>query len=149
MLKLQLYKTYGEKETAELAQSVCKKIKPGSIVLFTGEMGAGKTAFVRGALRAYDNDSFVSSPTFALVNDYGGDPHIYHFDMYRVTDGNDLYSTGFYDYVSDNSILFVEWSENVRDYIEADFASHVIYIDIQKTDRENERVICVKGGLFS
>jgi len=78
------YVTNSEEETSLLAEKLCKNIKAGSIVLFTGEMGAGKTAFVRGALKAYNNPSFVSSPTFALVNDYGGSPKIYHFDMYRV-----------------------------------------------------------------
>ena len=145
---MQVYKTNSERETAMLAQKLCGGIGPGSIVLFSGEMGAGKTAFVRGALKAYGNPAFVSSPTFALVNDYGGSPHIYHFDMYRVNNGNDLYSTGFFDYADENSILFIEWSENVREYIEDAYSDRIINIDIQKTEDENERIITVKGGAF-
>ena len=145
---MQIFKTQSETQTSELAQTICGSIPRGSIVMFTGEMGAGKTAFVRGALKAYGNASFVSSPTFALVNDYGGDPHIYHFDMYRVTDADDLYSTGFYDYVGPDSILFIEWSENIRSYIEEYYASSIVEIHIEKTDLENERVITVKGGTF-
>ena len=131
-----------------LAASVCQRIGAGSIVLFSGEMGAGKTAFVRGALQAYGNSAFVSSPTFALVNDYGGSPHIYHFDMYRVQDADDLYSTGFFDYVREDSILFIEWSENIRSFIEDAYASNVVSIDIRKTENENERIISVSGGAF-
>ena len=140
--------THSEAETAALAQSLCKEIGAGSIVLFSGEMGAGKTAFVRGALKAYGNGAFVSSPTFALVNDYGGSPHIYHFDMYRVQNADDLYSTGFFDYVREDSILFIEWSENIRSLIEDAYASNVISIDIQKTENENERIFSVSGGAF-
>ena len=145
---MQRFVTKSEKETMCLAEKLCKSIGAGSIVLFTGEMGAGKTAFVRGALRAYGNNAHVSSPTFALVNDYGGSPHIYHFDMYRVTDENDLYSTGFFDYAGADSILFIEWSENVRQYLEAYYAPQIVTVDIQKTAKENERIITVDGGEF-
>ncbi len=145
---MQRFVSNSESETAMLAKKICARIPAGSIVLFTGEMGAGKTAFVRGALKAYGNPAFVSSPTFALVNDYGGTPHIYHFDMYRVTDENDLYSTGFFDYAGPESILFIEWSENVRDYIREYYEAHIIDIDIRKTENENERVITVSGEGF-
>ena len=142
------YVTKSESQTAALAEELCGRIPAGSIVLFTGGMGAGKTAFVRGALRAYGNPAFVSSPTFALVNDYGGTPHIYHFDMYRVADENDLYSTGFFDYAGPDSVLFIEWSENIGDYIREYYAEHIVDIDIRKTENENERVITVKGEGF-
>lgn len=142
------YITKSESETMCLAETLCRNIPGGSIVLFRGEMGAGKTAFVRGALKAYGNMAFVSSPTFALVNDYGGEPHIYHFDMYRVVTEDDLYSTGFFDYASDESVLFIEWSENIRDYIESYYGSKIIDISIDKTGSESERVITVRGGCF-
>ena len=145
---MQSFLTKSEKETAFLAETLCKQIGAGSIVLFSGEMGAGKTAFVRGALNAYGNPAFVSSPTFALVNDYGGTPHIYHFDMYRVADENDLYSTGFFDYADEESVLFIEWSEHIRPYIEAYYADRIVEINIQKTANENERIITVRGGNF-
>ena len=146
---MQKFVTHSENETMALAEALCKKIRGGSIVLFSGEMGAGKTAFVRGALHAYDNKAFVSSPTFALVNDYGGEPHIYHFDMYRVRNSDDLYSTGFYDYMGEDSILFIEWSENIRADIEDAFGCDIISIDIQKTENENERIFSVSGGPFA
>ncbi len=145
---MQKFVTHSEAETMSLAADLCQRIGAGSIVLFSGEMGAGKTAFVRGALQAYNNGAFVSSPTFALVNDYGGSPHIYHFDMYRVQDADDLYSTGFFDYVREDSILFIEWSENIRSFIEDAYASNVVSIDIRKTENENERIISISGGAF-
>ena len=116
---MQEFVTHSEAQTMSLAASVCQR-----------------------------NGAFVSSPTFALVNDYGGSPHIYHFDMYRVQDADDLYSTGFFDYVREDSILFIEWSENIRSFIEDAYASNVVSIDIRKTENENERIISVSGGAF-
>lgn len=145
---MQKYISNSEAETMALAGEICSRIKPGFLVFFSGEMGAGKTAFVRGALKAYGNPAFVSSPTFALVNDYGGAPHIYHFDMYRITDMDDLYSTGFFDYMNDDSILFVEWSENVRAFTEEYYKDRIIFIDIRKGDDPEERIITVSGGEF-
>lgn len=136
--------SHSEKETAEIACEICRRLHGGQVVAFTGGMGMGKTAFVRGALKAFGNDSFVSSPTFALVHDYGGTPHVYHFDMYRVSGADDLYSTGFYDYMNDESILFIEWSENITEELPED----AIKIEISRGEEENERFILVEGGDF-
>lgn len=133
-----------ETDTMNIAEEICRQIKKGSVVAFSGGMGMGKTAFVRGALKAYNNDSFVCSPTFSLVHDYGGNPHIYHFDMYRVTGIDDLYSTGFFDYFDDESILFIEWSENISDAL----PESTVYINIEKGENDESRVITVKGGSF-
>ena len=133
-----------EQQTGEIAETVCRSVNPGAVVAFRGGLGMGKTAFVRGALRAYGNNSFVSSPTFALVHDYGGTPHIYHFDMYRVTGWDDLYSTGFFDYLNDDSILFIEWSEN----IESALPENTVFVEIEQGDSPDDRVITVSGGDF-
>ena len=137
-----------ENDTVRLAEEICRSVGPGSLVLFTGDLGAGKTAFVRGALKAYGNPSHVSSPTFALVNDYGGSPHVYHFDLYRIRDLDDLYSTGFFDYLEDDSILFVEWSERIADAVGDYYADRIVSVDISRTGEENGRVITVKGRGF-
>lgn len=133
-----------EKETAAVAEEVCRGIGPGTVVAFRGGLGMGKTAFVRGALKAYGNDSFVSSPTFALVHDYGGTPHLYHFDMYRVNGWDDLYSTGFFDYCNDESVLFIEWSEN----IEAALPERTVFVEIAQGREPDDRVITVTGEGF-
>lgn len=137
--------SHSEKDTMNIAEEICRLIEKGSVVAFSGGMGMGKTAFVRGALKAYNNDSFVSSPTFSLVHDYGGNPHICHFDMYRVTGIDDLYSTGFFDYLDEESILFIEWSENITDAL----PENTIYINIEKGEDDESRVITVKGGRFN
>ncbi len=137
-----------EAETEALGARLAAGLPGGSVVAMYGDLGAGKTAFVRGALKAYGNPSHVSSPTFALVNDYGGSPHIYHFDLYRIRDLDDLYSTGFFDYLEDDSILFVEWSERIADAVGDYYADRIVSVDISRTGEENGRVITVKGRGF-
>ncbi len=139
-----LFKSFNENDTMSIAAEICKSIKPGTVIAFSGGMGMGKTAFVRGALRAFNNNSFVSSPTFSLVHDYGGCPHVYHFDMYRVVDLDDLYSTGFFDYLDDNSVLFIEWSENITDAL----PDNTVFIDISQGETTESRIIKVNGGVF-
>ncbi len=133
-----------ESDTFTIAQEICSNINAGTVVAFSGGMGMGKTAFVRGALKAFNNDSFVSSPTFSLVHDYGGEPHVYHFDMYRVTDLDDLYSTGFFDYLDESSVLFIEWSENIEDAL----PENTVRVSISVGNDENSRIIKVSGGGF-
>lgn len=133
-----------ENNTMQIAEEICSTVKAGTVIAFFGGMGMGKTAFVRGALKAFGNDSFVCSPTFALVHDYGGVPNIYHFDMYRVTSVDDLYSTGYFDYLRDDSVLFIEWSEN----IESELPENAVRIYFSLGESENTRIIKVYGGVF-
>ena len=139
-----IFSSASEEQTGQIAETVCRKLGGGSVVAFRGGLGMGKTAFVRGALKAFGNDAFVSSPTFALVHDYGGSPHLYHFDMYRVSGWDDLYSTGFFDYLNDDSVLFIEWSENIEEALPED----TVYVEIAPGATENDRVITVTGGGF-
>lgn len=114
----------------------------GSVVALFGDLGAGKTAFTRGFARGMGISCDVSSPTFALVNEYhSGKKSLYHFDMYRISGWDDLYSTGYFDYLDTGASLIIEWSEN----IEAILPEDCIRISIQKTDKENERIISIDG----
>ena len=107
-----------EQAGKELAQKLlCGESLPRFIALF-GDLGVGKTAFVRGFTSVFAPNARVKSPTFALVNEYkdksNGLPAVFHFDMYRITDEDELYSIGFYDYLDRNGICLVEWSENIE-----------------------------------
>lgn len=128
-------------ETEELAAQIAKKLMPGTVIAFFGGMGMGKTAFTRGLARGLGLDSHVSSPTFAIVNDYGGNPPLIHFDMYRVTSWEDLYTTGFYDYMDVGAILAVEWSENIENAI----PENAVRITIEQGSSEDERIITIDG----
>lgn len=99
--------------TEEYGKQLAAELKNGTVLALFGGMGMGKTALVRGIAAGLNLSAEVSSPTFALVHDYGGNPPLVHFDMYRVTGWEDLYSTGFFDYLDADAILVVEWSENI------------------------------------
>ena len=122
--------------TEEYGRRLASELKSGSVVAFFGGMGMGKTAMVRGIADGLGLCAEVSSPTFALVHDYGGNPPLVHFDMYRVNSWEDLYSTGFFDYLDAGCILVVEWSENIASAIPPD----AIRITIQQVD-DNVRII--------
>ncbi len=110
-------------ETESIAAEIAKKLKTVGFLALYGGMGAGKTAFVRGLVKALCPEclDLVHSPTFAIVNEYRGNKiNIFHFDLYRLTDEDDLYSTGFYDYIEQGGITITEWTELFEDAIPKD-----------------------------
>lgn len=131
-------------ETENLAKKFASKLKGNEVIAFYGDLGAGKTAFTRGVADFFGLKDEVSSPTFALVNEYSSEKtKIYHFDMYRINTLEDLESTGFFDYLG-RGIILVEWSENIKEYLPED----IIEIKISKTG-ENSREIEIIGGDFN
>ncbi len=128
-------------ETEALAQKIADKISP-CVIAMTGDLGAGKTAFTRGLAKGLGYKGEVSSPTFAIVHEYiGGRLPLYHFDMYRVDGWEDLYSTGYFDYIEQKAVLSVEWSENITSAIPDD----AVRVDIRRGSSEDERIITVTG----
>lgn len=124
--------------TEKYGEKLAEELKGGTVVAMFGGMGMGKTQLVRGIARGLGLDAEVSSPTFALVHDYGGDPPLVHFDMYRITGWEDLYSTGFFDYQEAGAILAVEWSENIENALPAD-AIRLYFTRVDDTTRQIER----------
>lgn len=127
-------------ETERIAEDFAKQLRPGDVIAFEGGLGAGKTAFTRGLARGLGIRCDVSSPTFALVNEYRGERTLYHFDMYRVESLEDLYSTGFFDYLDGEAFLAIEWSENIYGAL----PEGVITVSIVPTGEET-REITIKG----
>lgn len=122
--------------TEEYGKQLASELQSGTVLALFGGMGMGKTALVRGIAAGLGLTAEVSSPTFALVHDYGGYPPLVHFDMYRVTGWEDLYSTGFFDYLDAGAILVVEWSENIVSALPDD----AIRLRFSRVD-ENTRLI--------
>jgi len=116
--------------TEEYGRKLAESLTAGTVVALYGGMGMGKTALVRGVAAGLGLEAEVSSPTFALVHDYGGQPPLVHFDMYRVSGWEDLYSTGFFDYLDAGAILIVEWSEHIENALPAD----AIRLRLQRVD---------------
>ncbi len=141
---MQTIRTHSVEETEAAGEALAKTLHGGCVIAFTGGMGMGKTAFVRGMARGLGLCAEVTSPTFALVHEYGGSPPLYHFDMYRVNSWDGLYSTGFFDYLDAGGILAVEWSENIEGALPPD----AVRVSFQRGKEDNERVITIeKGGV--
>ncbi len=134
--------TRSQRETEALGARLAKTLKAGDVVAFYGELGVGKTAFTRGALTEMGFDGHITSPTFTIVNEYRNERIIAaHFDMYRIETEDDLYSTGFYDYLDGKKVLFIEWTENIASAL--DFP----HITVTITARgETEREIIIEGA---
>ena len=132
-------------ETEQLASEFAKELKRGDVVAFTGGMGAGKTAFVRGLAKGLGVSGEVSSPTYAIVNEYRGDPTLYHFDMYRVSSVEDLFTTGYFDYLDQgDSILAVEWSENITESL----PEETIFVDMEPLSEQERKIQIIGGNRF-
>lgn len=139
---MQIFVTKDENETVSLGEKFAKTLKGGTVVAFFGGLGMGKTAFTRGMAKAVGAVRDVSSPTFAIVNDYGGEPHLYHFDMYRVESWDDLYSSGFFDYYESGAVLAVEWSENIENAL----PENTVRVIFERGKTDTERIITIDGG---
>ena len=100
-------------ETERIGAELAKKLESGCFVALYGDLGVGKTAFVRGAVSVLCKDAAVCSPTYAIVNRYDGEIPVYHFDLYRINDEDDLYSTGYYDIIEESAVFFCEWCEKI------------------------------------
>ncbi len=131
-----------ERETEALGEALVERLSPGAVVAFTGDLGAGKTAFVRGMAKGLDIPQRVTSPTFTIVNEYeGGRLPLFHFDLYRLGSSDELFDIGWEDFLRRGGICAVEWSENVADALEPD----TVFIDIRRGDGPEDRVITIKG----
>ena len=130
-----------EKHTQDFAKSFAKTLSRGSVIAFEGDLGAGKTAFTRGLAEGLGCKDSVSSPTFAIVNEYDGEIPLFHFDMYRIETFSELYSIGFFEYLERGGICAIEWSENIYSALPDD----AVFVKIEKIS-ENERKITVTEG---
>ena len=116
-------------ETEAVGAEFAKKLKPSDFVAMFGDLGAGKTAFVRGASKYLAPAANVQSPTYTVVNEYPSNIPVYHFDMYRIDDEDSLYSIGYYDYLENGGICFAEWCEKIEPYL----PDHFYAVTIRKS----------------
>lgn len=134
--------SHSEQETEALGERLARQLKPGTVIAYEGDLGAGKTAFTRGLARGLEVTDRVTSPTYTIVNEYEGRIPLFHFDMYRLTSSEDLFDIGWEDYLNRGGILAVEWSSRVSDAL-----TDALYITIRKDPaEENGRFITIEGG---
>ena len=137
-----VYFTNGPEETEALAESFAAKLRPGQILAYEGDLGAGKTAFTRGLARGLGITEPVTSPTYTIVNEYlSGRMPLFHFDMYRLGSADELFDIGWEDYLARGGICAVEWSENVREAMEG-----AIPVRIERVEGAPDRRKITIGG---
>ena len=132
-------------ETEQLGARLARALEPGDVIAYRGDLGAGKTAFTRGLARGLGIREPVTSPTYTIVNEYPqGRLPLFHFDMYRLSDPEELFDLGWEDYLAREGVCAVEWSENV-----AEALSDPILISIRRDPAEEDtRHITITGGRF-
>ena len=136
------YITHSPEETRALGRTLAQTLQGGAVVAFTGDLGAGKTAFVSGMAEGLGIEERVTSPTFTIVNEYeGGRLPLFHFDMYRLGSADELFHIGWEDYLARNGVCAVEWSENVDEALDGD----TIRVDISRGEDDNTRIITIEG----
>ena len=129
-------------ETRALGERLAGALKPGSVVAFTGDLGAGKTAFTAGLAAGLGIADRVTSPTFTIVNEYaGGRLPLFHFDLYRLESSDELFDIGWEDYLDRGGVCAVEWSERAEDALEAG----TIRVDLRRGETDDQRVITIEG----
>jgi tRNA threonylcarbamoyladenosine biosynthesis protein TsaE len=136
---METYITNSPEETEEVAKEFAKSLNGGEVIAYRGNLGMGKTCFTRGLAKGLGYDGYVTSPTFALINEYlGGRLNIYHFDMYRISSWDELYSSGFFEYIEQGGIVACEWSENIENAL----PQNTIYVELEALG-ENQRKITI------
>ena len=134
--------SHSPEDTEDIGARLAEQLEPGAVVAFTGDLGAGKTAFTRGLARGLGIPDRITSPTFTIVNEYeGGRLPLFHFDMYRLGSADELFDIGWEDYLRRGGVCAVEWSENIADALEAD----AVRVDIRRGASDQERVITIAG----
>lgn len=130
-------------ETEQIAEKIAQNLVGGEVIAFRGGLGMGKTCFIRGLARGLKFTGETNSPTFAIVNEYrGGRLPLFHFDMYRISSWEDLYSCGYFDFLDEGGVIAVEWSENITAALPED----VITVLIEKGNSDTDRKITVTRG---
>ena len=135
--------THSADETQALGQALARRLAPGDVIAYFGDLGAGKTAFTRGLAQGLGVTDLVTSPTYTIVNEYlSGRIPLFHFDMYRLSSSDELFDIGWEDYLSRGGVCAVEWSENVEDALQ-----DAIRVTIEKdADSPDTRHITITGG---
>lgn len=134
--------THSAAETEALGCRLGCALTPGTVIAYRGGLGMGKTAFTRGLARGLECRDRVTSPTFTIVNEYeGGTLPLFHFDMYRLRDADDLFDIGWEDFLRRGGVCAVEWSETIQEALEPD----TIYVDIRRGAETNQRILTIRG----
>ncbi len=123
-------------ETFALGKKVGRLVKPGMVICLSGEMGAGKTAITQGIVEGAGVEDYVTSPTYTIVNEYRGRIPIYHFDVFRIEDMEELYEIGFDEYLYGEGVVIIEWASYIKEILPQEY----LWISIKKDKNFTNRI---------
>ncbi len=140
---MEIYESKSREETVLIGEKLAQNLKGGQVVAFRGDLGSGKTCFTCGIAKGLGYKGDVTSPTFALINEYiGGRIPLYHFDMYRISSWDELYSSGFFEYLESGGIVAAEWSENIENAL----PDCTVYVEFETTGENSRRIRIFNKG---
>lgn len=129
---MRVFESYSYEDTHKIADEIAKTLKGGEFIAMYGDLGAGKTAFVQGLAKSLGIENHITSPTFTIVNEYEGRLPLYHFDVYRIADPDEMYEIGYEEYVDGNGVCIIEWAELIEDLFPKDYYKITILKDEEK-----------------
>lgn len=140
MIKNIVYTSSSVDQTQSIAEKLSSELRAGDCLCMYGDLGAGKTAFVQGLAKGLGVSDYVNSPTFTIVNEYEGRFMLYHFDVYRISDPDEMFDIGFDEYLNNDGICVIEWAELIEDIL----PEHRCNIHITKENDDNTRKIKIE-----
>ncbi len=141
--------THSFEETVEAGLKLGKVLKAGDVIWLSGDLGTGKTALTNGIAKALGIDAYITSPTFNLVNEYEGRLPLYHFDVYRIADSEEMFDIGFDEYLNNGGVTVIEWGEQISEILPADIIRVTIEKNLQKGLDVREITIEFIGSRYS
>ena len=140
---MEVFVSGSREETVKIGERLGAALVGGEVVAFRGDLGSGKTCFTSGIAKGLGFTGDVTSPTFALINEYiGGRLPLYHFDMYRISSWDELYSSGFFEYIEENGVVAAEWSENIENAL----PDNTVYVEFEKIGDNSRKIRIWKKG---
>ena len=140
---MKIFESDSRQETVRIGEELAGELKGGEVIAFRGDLGSGKTCFTSGIAKGLGFEGDVTSPTFALINEYfGGRLPVFHFDMYRISTWDELYSSGFFEYIEQNGVVVAEWSENIENAL----PDNTIYVEFTKTGDDKRTIRIWRKG---
>ncbi len=136
-------------ETVEFGRKLGEVLKSGDVICLSGDLGTGKTALTNGIAKALGINSYITSPTFTLVNEYQGKYALYHFDVYRIADPDEMFDIGFDEYINGEGITIIEWGELISEILPSEIINLTIKKDLSKGLDYRGISVDFRGGKYA
>lgn len=146
---MQEFISYSEEDTINFADKFAENLNKNSVIILSGDLGSGKTKFTEGILKHFGLEDEISSPTFTIVNEYdSGRLKLNHFDVYRVSDPDEIYAIGFDDYIFSDAVSIIEWANYIEEILPKDFLHIYIEKDLEKGEDYRKITITPYGERY-